>query len=80
MSGVHNYCMLDNDAFRSSTHRYQHREQDIQWRIQDCSEGVRFLAQKSDDLFSRHTLDAHVRFKLNSSKPVSATPTFFLSP
>jgi len=43
--------------------------------------GFCFLAQKSDDLFSRHTLDAHIRFKLNSSKTVSITPTsHFMSP
>ena len=31
--------------------------------------------------FSRHTLDAHIRFKLNSCKTVSTTPTsLFMSP
>ena len=54
--------------------------------------GFFFLPKTSDDLFSRHTLDAHIRFKLNSSKPVSTTllpqppfsfsyqPTRFTSP
>ena len=47
-----------------------------QWRMQDCPEGGRFLAEKkSDDLFSRHTLDAHIRFKPNFSKPVCTIPT-----
>ena len=34
---------------------------------------IRFLVQKeSDDVFSPRTLDAHIRFKLSSSKPVSS--------
>ena len=43
----------------------------FQWRIQHSPEGFVFLPKRSDDLFSRYTLDAHIRFKLNSSKPVS---------
>jgi len=38
----------------------------VQWRIQDCSEGVRFLDKKSDDLFLLVTLYMHI-FVLNST-------------
>ena len=45
-------------------------------------EGVVFLPKNlMTFFFSHHTLDTHVRFKLNSSKPVSTTPTsLFISP
>ena len=73
-----NIALLGNSILLSSIRQWT-------WcsgAIQNCPEGVRFLAKKIWwPFYGRHTLDAHISFKLNSSKPVSTTPTsLFISP